>query len=61
MAIGDTENDLAIIKSAHIGVAMGNATEQLKADSDYITDTNDNDGVAKAIYHFLSLILQSFL
>ncbi len=55
MAIGDTENDLAIIKSAHIGVAMGNATEQLKADSDYITDTNDNDGVAKAIYHFLSL------
>lgn len=55
MAIGDTENDLAIIKSAHIGVAMENATEQLKADSDYITDTNDNDGVAKAIYHFLSL------
>ncbi len=60
MAIGDTENDIAIIKSAHIGVAMGNATEQLKADSDYITDTNDNDGVAKAIYHFQISLYRSY-
>lgn len=53
MAVGDTENDLAIIKAARIGVAMGNATDDVKAASDYITDTNENDGVAKAISHFL--------
>ena len=53
MAVGDTENDMAIVKAAHIGVAMGNATDELKAQADYITDTNENDGVAKAIRHFM--------
>ncbi len=53
MAVGDTENDMAIVKSAHIGVAMGNATDELKAQADYVTDTNENDGVAKAIRHFM--------
>ena len=37
----------------HIGVAMGNATDELKAQADYVTDTNENDGVAKAIRHFM--------
>ena len=36
-----------------IGVAMGNATDELKAQADYVTDTNENDGVAKAIRHFM--------
>ncbi len=53
MAIGDTENDLAIIKAAGIGVAMGNATDDVKKAANFITDTNENDGVAKAIFHFL--------
>ena len=53
MAVGDTENDMAIVKAAHIGVAMGNATDELKAQADYVTDTNENDGVAKAIRHFM--------
>ena len=35
MAIGDTENDLAIIEAAGIGVAMGNATDAVKARADY--------------------------
>ena len=55
IAVGDADNDTMALKTAGLAIAMGNATEQLKADSDYITDTNDNDGVAKAIYHFLSL------
>ena len=34
-------------------MAMGNATDELKAQADYVTDTNENDGVAKAIRHFM--------
>jgi hypothetical protein len=53
MACGDAGNDLSMIKAAGIGVAMGNAMEEIKAVADYVTDTNDNDGVAKAIEKFL--------
>lgn len=53
MAIGDTENDIAVLKAAGIAVAMGNATDAVKAQADYITDTNERDGVARALMHFL--------
>lgn len=53
MAIGDTENDLAIIEAAGIGVAMRNATDAVKARADYVTTTNTKDGVAAAIEHFI--------
>lgn len=53
IAIGDTENDLAIIEAAGIGVAMGNATDSIKDKADYITTSNTEDGVAAAIEHFL--------
>lgn len=53
MAIGDTENDLAIIEAAGIGVAMGNATDAVKARADYVTTTNTKDGVTAAIEHFI--------
>lgn len=53
MAIGDTENDMAILKAAGIGVAMGNATPAVKDIASYVTLTNDEDGVAAAIRHFL--------
>ena len=49
MAVGDTENDLAIIRAAGFGVAMGNATAAVKSAADYITTSNDEDGVATAI------------
>lgn len=55
MAVGDTENDLAIIRAAGFGVAMGNATAAVKNAADYITTSNDEDGVAAAIAHFLRL------
>lgn len=49
MAIGDNHNDLQLIKSAGLGIAMGNAVPKLKEIADDITDTNEADGVAKAI------------
>lgn len=53
MAIGDSENDLSMIEFAGTGIAMGNAIEKVKEKACYITDTNDNDGVAKAISKFV--------
>ena len=52
MAFGDGLNDVTMIKTAGIGVAMGNATQRVKDVADFITDSNDNDGVARAIQHF---------
>jgi len=52
MAFGDGGNDLSMIQLAGIGVAMGNANEDVKANADYITDTVDNDGVVTALEHF---------
>ncbi|WP_373470716.1 sugar-phosphatase [Carnobacterium alterfunditum] len=49
MAIGDNENDIDMIQYAGMGVAMGNAVASVKEVSDYITDTNEYDGVATAI------------
>jgi Cof subfamily protein (haloacid dehalogenase superfamily) len=53
IAIGDGENDLSMIEYAGLGVAMGNASDVVKQKADYITDTNDNDGVAKVIEKFV--------
>lgn len=52
MAFGDGGNDIAMLKHTKIGVAMGNASEQVKEEADYVTDTVDNDGIAKALKHF---------
>lgn len=53
MGFGDGENDITLIRKAGIGVAMGNAEECLKAEADYITVTNDEDGVADALEKLL--------
>ena len=53
MAMGDSENDLSMINAAGIGVAMGNASEDVKAVANYITATNNEDGVGKAIEKFI--------
>lgn len=49
MAVGDGGNDIAMLQHAGIGVAMGNASDEVKAHADYVTDTVDNDGVAKLL------------
>ncbi|MDK6371100.1 Cof-type HAD-IIB family hydrolase [Aerococcus urinae] len=53
MSIGDQMNDYEMIKHSNVGIAMGNAVNDLKIIADYVTDTNINDGVAKAIYKFI--------
>lgn len=52
ICIGDGENDLDMIEVAGLGVAMGNAVDKVKDIADYITDTNEEDGVAKVIEKF---------
>lgn len=49
MSFGDGENDVTMIRMAGLGVAMENAVEMLKREADYVTVTNDEDGVADAI------------
>jgi Cof subfamily protein (haloacid dehalogenase superfamily) len=52
MAIGDQENDIAMIRYAGVGVAMGNAIDSVKEIADFTTCTNIEDGVARAIERF---------
>lgn len=49
IAMGDAGNDLHMIEYAGMGIAMGNAFDEVKEAADYITDSNDDDGVATAI------------
>ena len=50
---GDSFNDISMVRYAGIGVAMGNAQQRLKDVADYITDTNDNDGLVRVIDKFI--------
>jgi len=49
VAIGDQENDRAMLRVAAVGIAMGNAPPAVKAVADWVTETNTRDGVAVAI------------
>ncbi len=49
VAIGDSLNDLPMLEYASVGVAMGNAPDEVKTKCDIVTDTAENDGVAKAL------------
>lgn len=49
LAMGDSLNDLAMIKESGFGVAMGNAQQYVKDSADWVTTSNLDDGVAKAI------------
>ena len=52
MACGDGDNDLSMIEAAGLGVAMENADDEVRQAADYITCSNNEDGVAKAIEKF---------
>lgn len=51
IAIGDSENDTEMIETAGVGVAMGNATDGIKAIADWTTTAVDKDGIAVAFRH----------
>lgn len=52
IAFGDGSNDIEIVQTAGIGVAMGNACEALKEIADYVTASCDEDGIGQALRHF---------
>ena len=51
MAIGDGGNDVDMLRYAAVGVAMGQASDEVKAAADYVTSNVDDDGVARALIH----------
>ena len=53
MALGDSQNDLDMLKAAGFPVAMANAAEEVKAAAAYVTASNDDDGVAAAVEKFV--------
>lgn len=55
MAIGDNYNDMDMILYAGLGVAMGNAPEEVKRIADTVTFTNDEDGLKDSIERFVLL------
>ncbi len=52
MAFGDGGNDISMLRHAGIGVAMGNANDDVKAVADYVTTSVDENGIANALKHF---------
>lgn len=55
LTIGDHNNDIELLLAGGIKVAMGNATDDLKAVADYVTDTVENDGFVKAMEKFVKV------
>ena len=53
MSFGDSPNDIPMIREAGIGVAVGNAKDSVKEIADYVTASNEDAGVAKAVYKFV--------
>ena len=50
--IGDASNDVTLMETVDVGIAMGNAPDFLKEKADYVTDPIDHDGVVTALEHF---------
>ncbi|MFM1534318.1 HAD hydrolase family protein, partial [Helcococcus ovis] len=53
VSFGDQGNDFTMIKLAGTGVAMGNSIDELKEIADFVTKTNDEDGVAEYIEKYI--------
>ena len=53
IAFGDNYNDITMIGYAGLGVAMGNAEEDVKKIANYVCESNDDDGVAKTLEKYV--------
>ncbi|NDL62123.1 Cof-type HAD-IIB family hydrolase [Acerihabitans arboris] len=53
IAVGDEQNDKEMLLFAGVGVAMGNAAREIKSLADWVTDSNENEGAAKVLEHFI--------
>lgn len=60
VAFGDGYNDLSMLRLAGMGVAMANAAPEVRAEADYITLSNEEDGVAAALEHFRQTTQQTY-
>lgn len=54
ICFGDSPNDLSMFEAVGFAVAMGNATDEVKRAADYVTQSNDNLGVVRALEHLFS-------
>src|SRR5699024_9071174 len=59
IAFGDETNDLAMIDYAGVGVAMGNAVDELKTVAKHVTDTNENNGIGQFLADYFQLKITS--
>ncbi len=55
ISFGDNNNDILMIKNAGLGIAMGHSNEQVKEVAKFVTKTNEEDGVAKALENIILL------
>ena len=55
MAFGDGENDIEMLQAAGIGIAMGNAMAEVKAAADEETDSNNDEGLFKALQKYFAV------
>lgn len=53
MAFGDGQNDIPMLRLAGVGVAMANATDEVKSAADMVTLSNNEDGIAAALEDLL--------
>lgn len=53
IAFGDGENDIPLLKAAGLSIAMGNASPEIRDFADYVTVSNDENGIVSALNHFL--------
>lgn len=51
-AFGDGKNDISMFKEVNHPIAMGNADDRCKASAEFVTDSNDNNGIAHGLKHF---------
>jgi hydroxymethylpyrimidine pyrophosphatase-like HAD family hydrolase len=51
--MGDMPNDISMFRASGFSVAMGNASDEVKAQASAVTDTNENEGFAKAVRKFV--------
>jgi phosphoglycolate phosphatase (TIGR01487 family) len=58
LAVGDSENDLEMLRIAGIGVAVANARDEVKAASSYVTEKGDGDGFVEAVTRYLPYFLE---
>jgi Cof subfamily protein (haloacid dehalogenase superfamily) len=60
VAIGDGPNDIEMLRHVGTGVAMGNASEEVKVAADFVTGHHENDGLAEFIERYLLKPYQSY-